>query len=232
MSSTSSAVSEASVSDLNEPECEPSRSVKSTTSAAACSPSIGQMCLAITTCENLELCRRSTWCAEAFHASHSAQLHEGDGSHTTSGLKCSVLSGSTAHATSWPKTSKKRQSPTRLETSPNLAMQRTTAVYQGLIAGRTIKEIVGGPLHTPTRKANFIAPSMQKWPSCRRFVRAFGGQRITPEQFEFLMGFPIGWTSVPPLKHSETLSSRKSQKPSVARSSRRKKQSEPAHDES
>lgn len=212
MCSTSSAELAASASDLNEQECEPSRSVKSTISAAACSPSIGQACLAITTCENLELCRRSIWCAEAFLVSHSAQLHGGDESRATFGLKCSVSSRSIAPATSSPKMSRKRQSPTRLGTSQALATQRTTAVYRGLIAGLTIREIVGGPLHTPTRKANFVAPSMQKWPSCRRFVEAFGGQRITPEQFEFLMGFPIGWTSVPPLKRSETPSSRRSRK--------------------
>jgi hypothetical protein len=100
--------------------------------------------------------------------------------------------------------------------SPDLVTQRTTAVYQGLIAGQTIKEIVGGLLHTPTRKANFVAPSMQKWPSCRRFVAAFGGQRITPEQFEFLMGFPIGWTRLPP---SGTPYSPKSPKQSAAQSS-------------
>jgi hypothetical protein len=100
-------------------------------------------------------------------------------------------------------------------------MQRTAAVYQGLIAGQTISEIVGGQLHTPTRKANFVAPSMQKWPSCRRYVAAFGGQRITPEQFEFLMGFPIGWTRLP---QSEMPSSRKSQKRSAEPSSRLTKQ--------
>jgi hypothetical protein len=92
--------------------------------------------------------------------------------------------------------SKKRQSPTRLAISSDLVSARTTAVYQGLTQGRTIREIVGGQLHTPTRKANFVAPSMQKWPSCRNYVTAFGGQAITPEQFEFLMGFPIGWTDL------------------------------------
>ena len=72
-----------------------------------------------------------------------------------------------------------------------------------MIAGRPMSEAVGGPLHTPTRKANFNAPSMQKWPSCRNYVRAFGTQKPTPAQFEFLMGYPIGYTE---LKHSETRS--------------------------
>jgi hypothetical protein len=69
-------------------------------------------------------------------------------------------------------------------------------VLERMMRGQTIREIVGGPLHTPTTKANFTAPSMQKWPCCRRYVQAFGGQKITPEQFEFLMGYPIGWTDL------------------------------------
>ena len=67
--------------------------------------------------------------------------------------------------------------------------------------GLGIEEIVGGCVHTPTTKANFLAPSMQKWQSCRNYAKAFGGQKITPEQFEYLMGYPIGHTD---LKHSET----------------------------
>lgn len=51
MSSTSSQESAGSPSDLNELECEPSRSVKSTPSAEGCSPSTGQQSLAMTMCE-------------------------------------------------------------------------------------------------------------------------------------------------------------------------------------
>ena len=119
-----------------------------------------------------------------------------------SGQKCSESLAPPCQEPSSPKTSKKRQSPTRLGTSKALATQRITAVYRQMMQGQTIKEIVGGSLHTPTTKANFVAPSMQKWPSCRRFVEAFGGRAITPEQFEFLMGFPVGWTALEP---SETL---------------------------
>jgi hypothetical protein len=49
-----------------------------------------------------------------------------------------------------------------------------------------------GYLHTPTTKANYASPTMQKWPSCRNFVRAFG--RPSPWNQEWLMGIPIGWT--------------------------------------
>lgn len=193
----------------SEPECKLSHSVRPTTSVGASSPNTGQTSHAILTSEISELLPRLISSVVASPASHSALHLEDAGSQRTSGLKCSASSESTVPATSLPKTSKKRQSPTRLGTSLALATQRTTAVYQGLIAGQTIKEIVGGLLHTPTRKANFVAPSMQKWPSCRRFVAAFGGREITPEQFEFLMGLPIGWTELGP---SETPSSRKSPK--------------------
>ena len=79
---------------------------------------------------------------------------------------------------------------------PLSATASQCAVYRGLIAGHGIKDIVGGWLHTPTTKANFAAPSMKKWPSCRRYVEVFGEQRPTPEQFEFLLGLPEGWTKL------------------------------------
>ena len=53
MSSISSAASADSVSASNEPECEPLHSVRSTHSAAACSPGTGPKCHATTTCELL-----------------------------------------------------------------------------------------------------------------------------------------------------------------------------------
>jgi hypothetical protein len=55
-----------------------------------------------------------------------------------------------------------------------------------------------GFLHTPTCTANYSSPSMQKWPSCRAFVRAFG--KPTPTNHEWLMGWPIGWTDLKPLE--------------------------------
>ncbi|NKB79340.1 DNA cytosine methyltransferase [Ochrobactrum daejeonense] len=81
----------------------------------------------------------------------------------------------------------------------NIAIRNISAHDCGAPHGRSRWWLVAHP----TRKANFNAPSMQKWPSCRNYVRAFGTQKPTPEQFEFLMGYPIGFTE---LKHSETLS--------------------------
>ena len=55
-----------------------------------------------------------------------------------------------------------------------------------------------GYLHTPTTKANYAAQSMQKHASCREFVRVFG--RPSPENQEWLMGLPEGWSDTAPLE--------------------------------
>jgi len=73
--------------------------------------------------------------------------------------------------------------------------------------GATLSEAVGGLLHTPTKTANFNAPSMQKHKSCQLYETAFGGRKITAAQFAFLMGFPADWA----LEVLATQSCRKSQ---------------------
>lgn len=51
-----------------------------------------------------------------------------------------------------------------------------------------------GLLPTPTAKANQLAPSMlKKWASCRRLKKAIRG-RLIPAHYEWLMGWPIGFT--------------------------------------
>ena len=54
-----------------------------------------------------------------------------------------------------------------------------------------------GYLHTPTTMANFLAKSMQKHAGCRTWTAAFG--KITPNHYEWLMGWPLGWTDLKPL---------------------------------
>ena len=51
-------------------------------------------------------------------------------------------------------------------------------------------------LPRPTAKANQLAPSMRKWPSCRNLQDLIGrtGGAPHPELWEWLMGFPAGWT--------------------------------------
>ena len=55
-----------------------------------------------------------------------------------------------------------------------------------------------GYVHTPTTMANYSAPSMMKHQGCRNFVTVFG--KPTPHNAEYLMGFPIGASSLTPLK--------------------------------
>lgn len=70
-----------------------------------------------------------------------------------------------------------------------------------------------GYLHTPTTKANYCAASMQKWPCARAFVTVFG--QPTPENHEWLMGWPHGWTDLQPLEMDKFLLWR-SQQPSFS----------------
>lgn len=55
-----------------------------------------------------------------------------------------------------------------------------------------------GYLATPTATANQSAPSMMKHPGCRNFVEVFG--EVSPSAFEYLMGWPLGWTDLKPLE--------------------------------
>ena len=60
---------------------------------------------------------------------------------------------------------------------------------------------------TPTATVNHDCPSMRRWPAYARYQDAV--KQTTPELWEWMMGFPAGWTVLDP---SETPSSRKSPK--------------------
>lgn len=63
-----------------------------------------------------------------------------------------------------------------------------------------IKEAYGeefGLVHTPTTMANYSAPSMMKHQGCRNFKEVFG--KPTPDNAEYLMGFPLGASSEYPM---------------------------------
>ena len=55
-----------------------------------------------------------------------------------------------------------------------------------------------GYLHTPTTKANYCANSMQKWKCAQAFKTVFG--KPTPQNHEWLMGWPEGWTDLKQLE--------------------------------
>jgi len=53
-------------------------------------------------------------------------------------------------------------------------------------------------IHTPTTMGNYHYKSMQKHPSCAKYVKIFG--KPTALHAEYLMGFPIGFSSPFPMK--------------------------------
>lgn len=185
----------------NVPGCEPSDFAKSIHIVERCLESIGRTYLAMMTLKpstEHNMPEQLTWFAVDTHANHLAQPQEGDAPQKTYGRKCSASSNKSNQDTLLPRMCRKKQSLNHLNASKVLVTRELENIYQQLLAGLTIKEIVGGFVHTPTTKANFTAPSMQKWKCCRNYVTAFGAQAITPEQFEFLMGYPIGWTDLQP----------------------------------
>jgi len=134
---------------------------------------------------------------EGSRANRTAARLEAETLRTGSQRSSVELSGSSNRNTSLPRMSQKKHFQSGLSAgSGHWGTPSVQQIYQRLTLGQTIREIVGGSLHTPTTMANFRAPSMQKHGSCVRFGNAFGGQKITPEQFEFLMGYPIGHTDL------------------------------------
>lgn len=138
-----------------------------------------------------------TWCLAAFPARRIPQRLEAATRLMISGRKCGEswqrsLPGTYSRRTShvWPST---RQQTTlqRWATKP------AACPFPRLTWVRTTFGPDIGCVHTPTTKANYTARSMQKWPSCRAFVRAFG--HISPEVHEWLMAWPIGWSDTSPL---------------------------------
>ena len=156
---------------------------------------------------------------EVSRASHSVLHHTGESRRLTCGPTYNELSMTSDQKLPSLKMSKRPLlSEQKLSLNP-LDTEPFASVYRGLIAGHHIQEIAGGLLHTPTCAANFMAPSMQKHGCCRRYVAVFGDQKIMPEQFEFLMGYPIGWTEIDP---SETPSSPKSPNSLAGQSSKQR----------
>jgi hypothetical protein len=117
---------------------------------------------------------------------------------TIFGRRCGESWQMSLPGTSLPKTSaelrltKRRTTLNRWVTLPDaLKFQRKTWVLTTF--GPDV-----GYLHTPTTMANYTAKSMQKWSSCRTWVQVFG--TVTPENSEWLMGWPLGWTDLKPLE--------------------------------
>lgn len=138
-----------------------------------------------------------TWFLEAFPARRIPQRLEVATRLTISGRKCGEswqrsLPGTYSRRTShvWP-------SPRRQTTSIRWATKPAAFPFPRATWVRTTFGPDIGYVHTPTTKANYAAPSMQKWPSCRAFVQAFG--HVSPEVHEWLMAWPNGWSATKPL---------------------------------
>ncbi|MDQ5960609.1 MAG: hypothetical protein QG592_1692 [Pseudomonadota bacterium] len=141
---------------------------------------------------------------EGFLAKHSALRQRAITQPMIFGRKCAESWQMSLPGTSLRRTSaemRSTQRPTTLSrwvTKPaHFPYPRKTWVLTTFGAGT-------GFLHTPTTQANFCAPSMQKWSSCREWSRTFGV--ITPQNYEWLMGWPIGWTDLRPLETDKSRS--------------------------
>lgn len=145
-----------------------------------------------------------TWYLEVSHARHLVLLHQGKTMQTIFGRKCGESWQMSLPGTSLPKTSVKTPSTTRQTTSRRWVTKSDAPSYQRKTWVQTTFGKDSGYLHTPTCTANYAAPSMQKWASCREFVRVFGIP--TPKNQEWMMGWPIGWTDLKPLETGKFLS--------------------------
>jgi hypothetical protein len=139
-----------------------------------------------------------TWFLAGFRARSSApQLEDGllqtiSGRSSSGWWQMSFLERSRAKTSPARQSIGQRKTSSRWVTRPTaLPLARQTWVVTTCGTGT-------GFVHTPTCTANYAAPSMQKWPSCRSFVHAFG--KPTPTNHEWLMGWPIGWTASEPLE--------------------------------
>jgi len=112
------------------------------------------------------------------------------------------------------------------ETWPRSGMTRSGAAYRLPSLARTITEIGSGYWPTPTTKANHLSPSMMKYKGCRELASRylptpnagsshwggswmecggsknwlrnvdFGLMKIHPLEWEWMMGYPEGWTDL------------------------------------
>lgn len=129
-------------------------------------------------------------------ASHSVAHQGGDVLRSTCGRKCS---GSSAR--SGPAPCSLRTSRASRWCGPD-ASSGHSATAAAAISSPTpppwVPRIDGcapGFLPTLTRKANCEAPSMQKWPASRRLRALTDGKRAPVRFWEWMQGFPIGWTA-------------------------------------
>jgi hypothetical protein len=138
------------------------------------------------------------WSLGDFLAKRSAQRQEGAILPMTFGGKCEESWQMSLPGTSSPKTSAPKPLKPLGTNCPRWVSKPKCFPYLRQTWAQTTYGNGIGYLHTPTTKANYAAKSMQKWPSARAFVEVFGV--VNPENQEWLMGFPPGWSDMKPLE--------------------------------
>lgn len=162
---------------------------------SACRPSPSSATSTISTVDPTED-ELTSW-LEGFHAKSSAVHLEDALWHTISGRTSSGSWQMSLLEACTPRTSRGKRStkpPTTLSrwVTPSDALRSPRQSWVLTTFGSGI-----GYLHTPTCTANYSAPSMQKHPCSRAFVRVFGNP--SPTNHEWLMGWPTGWSGLKPL---------------------------------
>ena len=132
-------------------------------------------------------------------AKHLAKPQEEETTPRIFGLRCSESCSRCAHGSCLGRTSRDHQLSGRPRSSSLTGGVVRLQRYPPPHWVRRILGRDGGYLATPTATANQWCPSMQKHPGCRGLARAFGPSQKTTA-FEFLMGWPIGWTDLKPLE--------------------------------
>lgn len=135
----------------------------------------------------------SMWCQAGSHASRSLRRLEDELSREIDGPTCFALSVRSSRVPYAPRTS-----PMLLLIEPQPICEPSDIQLPSVCSAPVASAVppgvhAGGWFPTPTAKANHDAPSMRKWPAYALWQNWTGG-RTTPVLWEWLMGWPIGWT--------------------------------------
>ena len=144
------------------------------------------------------------WYLEASLAKPSLQPLTDTTQQLICGQKCSELLGKAVLELSLQKTYPEKQLK-KLETT--CVVWVSTPKHLPLARKTWVQTTHGndiGYLHTPTTQGNYCAASMQKHPSARAYKKVFG--KVSPENHEYLMGWPIGWTDLEQPETDKSLS--------------------------
>lgn len=139
-----------------------------------------------------------TWFLAGFPAKPSAAPRLDATTLKTFGRRCGESWQMSLPGASLPRTSRSTPLTARRTTSSRWVTASDAWRYPRKTWVLTTYGAGTGFLHTPTRTANYCAPSMQKHPSCRLFLQVFGF--VSPSAHEYLMDWPIGWSRSAPLE--------------------------------